>query len=221
MADLSAKGAVAHGQSQRPTADKLAWRWGESIGLATAVGIGYFLAARLGVGLVLKPAGVAVFWPAAGISAGVLIALGLPRAGWPVAVGVTVATVAIHELIADPLWAGTALGLSNAAEALITAGLIKRYLGADFNIDRLRQVLGLLLAAIVGTAVSGIGGAATYRLLNGPSATLLTTWEHWFASDAIGIVIVAPLVIGLVAAVRQPPPPSELIEGTVALVALA
>ena len=188
---------------------------------AAAVGIGYFLAARLGVGLVLKPAGVAVFWPAAGISAGVLIALGLPHAGWPVAVGVTLATVAIHELIADPLWAGTALGLSNAVEALITAGLIKRYFGADFNIDRLRQVLGLLLAAIVGTAVSGIGGAATYRLLNGPSATLLTTWEHWFASDAIGIVIVAPLVIGLVAAVRQPPPPSELIEGTVALVALA
>ena len=32
-------------------------------------------------------------------------------------------------------------------------------------------------------------------MLNGPSATLLTTWEHWFASDAIGIVIVAPLVI--------------------------
>ena len=221
MVELSAKGAVAHGQSQRPAADKLARRWGESIALAAAVGIGYFLAARLGVGLVLKPAGVAVFWPAAGISAGVLIALGLPRAGWPVAVGVTVATVAIHELIADPLWAGTALGLSNAVEALITAGLIKRYFGADFNIDRLRQVLGLLLAAIVGTAISGIGGAATYRLLNGPSATLLTTWEHWFASDAIGIVIVAPLVIGLVAAVRQPPPPSELIEGTVALVALA
>jgi hypothetical protein len=81
MAELSAKGAVAHGQSQRPAADELARRWGESIGLAAAVGIGYFVAARLGVGLVLKPAGVAVFWPAAGISAGVLIALGLPRCG--------------------------------------------------------------------------------------------------------------------------------------------
>ena len=221
MAELSAKGAVARGQRPRSGAGDMARRWGESIGLAVAVGLGYFLAARLSVGLVLEPASVAVFWPAAGISSGVLIALGLPRAGWPVAVGVTVATVAIHELIADPLWAGTALGLSNAAEALITAGLIKRYFGADFNIDRLRQVLGLFLAAIVGTAVSGIGGVATYRLWNGPSATLLTTWEHWFASDAIGIVIVAPLVIGLAAAVWQRPPRNELIEGAVALVALA
>ena len=221
MAELSAKGEVAHGQPQRPAADDMARRWGESIGLAAAVGVAYFLAARLSVGLVLKPAGVAVFWPAAGISSGVLIALGLPRARWPVAVGVTVATIVIHQLIADPLWAGMALGLSNAAEAVITAGLIERYFGADFSIDRLRQVLGLLVAAIVGTAVSGIGGAVTYRLFNGPSAEMLTTWQHWFASDAIGIVIVAPLVIELAAAVRQPPPRSELIDGAVALAALA
>ena len=74
---------------------------------------------------------------------------------------------------------------------------------------------------IIGTAVSGIGGAVTYRLFQGPSATMLTTWQHWFASDAIGIVLVAPLVIGLAAAIRQPPPRSETIEGIAALVALA
>ena len=60
----------------------------------------------------------------------------------------------------------------------------------------------------------------TYRLFSGPSAEM-TTWQHWFASDAIGIVIVAPLVIELATALRQPPPRSELIEGTAALAALA
>jgi signal transduction histidine kinase len=182
--------------------------------------VAYFLAARLSVGLVLKPEGVAVFWPAAGISTGVLIALG-PRSRWPVAAGVTVATIVIHQLIADPLWAGIALGLSNAAEAVITAALIERYFGTDFSIGRLRQVLGLLVAAIVGTAVSGIGGAVTYRLFSGPAAEMLTTWQHWFASDAIGIVIVAPLVIELASAVRQPPPRGELVDGATALAALA
>ena len=157
----------AYDQRQRSGADDLARRWTGSIGLAVAVGLAYFLAARLSVGLVLKPEGVAVFWPAAGISSGVLIALG-PRARWPVAAGVTVATVVIHQLIADPLWAGIALGLSNAAEALITAGLIERYFGADFNIDQLRQVLGLLLAAIVGTAVSGIGGSRDVQVVSWP-----------------------------------------------------
>jgi len=208
------------GQPQRSAADALARRWARSVGLAAAVGVAYFLAARLSVGLVLKPEGVAVFWPAAGISSGVLIALG-PRSRWPVAAGVTVATIVIHQLIADPLWAGIALGLSNAAEAVITAALIARYFGTDFSIGRLRQVLGLLVAAIVGTAVSGIGGAVTYRLFAGPSAEMLTTWQHWFASDAIGIVIVAPLVIELASAVRQPPPRSERIDGAAALGALA
>ncbi len=209
-----------HDQGQRTGADDLARRWVNSVGLAVAVGAAYFLAARLGVSLLLEPEGVAVFWPAAGISAGILIALG-PRARWPVFAGVIVATIATHLIIKDPLWAGFALGLSNAAEALIVAGLIERYFGADFSLGRLRPVLGLLLAAIVGTAISAIGGAVTYRLFQGASATMLTTWQHWFASDLIGIISIAPLMIGLTAAIRQPPPRSELIEGAVALLALA
>src|SRR5260370_12262338 len=162
-----------HGQFQRSAADELARRWVNSIGLAVAVGLVYFLGARRSVGLLLKPEGVAVFWPAAGVSSGVLIALG-PRARWPVAVGVTAATVMVHQLIGDPLWAGIALGFTNAAEALLTAGLLELYFDADFSIDRLRPVVGLFLAAIVGTAISAIGGAVTYRLFQGPSATMLT-----------------------------------------------
>jgi signal transduction histidine kinase len=221
MAELSAKGSVAQGLHQRSAANSLVRQWGESIALAALVGLAYFLAARLSIGLVLKPEGVAVFWPAAGISSGILIALGSRRARWPVAAGVILATIAIHQLTADPLWAGIALGLSNAAEALITAELIELYFGTNFHFDRVVQVLGLLVAAIIGTVISGIGGAVTYRLFNGPSAEVLTTWQHWFESDAIGIVTVAPLVIGLAAAIRQPPPRSELIEGASALAALA
>ena len=214
------EGQPARWEHRQTAATGLFRQWIARVGLAAVVGLAYFLAARLSVDLVLKPEGVAVFWPAAGISSGVLIALG-PRARWPVAAGVILATIVIHQLIADPLWAGTALGVSNAAEALITAGLIERFFGPDFNLARLREVLGLFGAAIVGTAASGLGGAVTYRLFQGPSATMLTTWQHWFASDAIGIVIVAPLVIGISAAVRQPPPRIEIVEGAATLLALA
>jgi len=194
-------------------------RWVGGIGLAAAVGLAYFLAAALSVRLVLKPEGVAVFWPAAGLSSGLLIVL--RRARWPVLAGVIGATVATHIIIKDPLWAGIALGLCNGAEALITAGLIQYYFGPGFNLARPRNVFSLLAAAVVGTSVSGIGGAVTYRVLHGPSAPMLETWQHWFASDAIGIIAVAPLVIGLAGVVRRPSPRSEVIEGTLALVALA
>src|SRR5256885_8471600 len=66
-----------------------------SIGLAVAVGIVYFVAARLSLALLTKPEGVAVFWPAAGVSAGVLIAFG-SRARWPVGAGTVAATIAAN-----------------------------------------------------------------------------------------------------------------------------
>lgn len=207
-----------HGQRLRSAAEEPTSRWVSDIGLAAAVGAAYFLVAHNSVGLVLESTGVAVFWPAAGITSGSLIALG-PRARWPLAAGVIGASVAVHY--AEPLWAGVSLGLCNAAEALLIAGLIQHYFGADFTLDRLTQVLGLLGAAIVGTAVSGIGGAVTYRLLQGSSADMLVTWHHWFASDIVGIIAVAPLVIGLAAALTQPPPRSELTRSIAALAALA
>ena len=138
---------LARDQGQRFTADDVTQRWFGSIGLAAAVGLGYFLAADFSVRLLVEPEGVAVFWPAAGISSGLLIALG-PNARWPVLAGVIVATVATHLFIKDPLWAGVALGVCNAAEALVTAGLIQHYFGAHFNLVRLRYVFGLLAAAV-------------------------------------------------------------------------
>jgi len=195
-------------------------RWVGSIGLAAAVGIAYYMAAQLSLLLLTKPDGVAVFWPAAGVASGTLIALG-PAARWPVAAGAMVATIVANHLGDRTLPGSVVFAFCNAGEALLTAGLIERYFGPNFSLDRLRHVLGLLAAAIVGTAVSGIGGVVGFKYFEHSTAPLLTTWHHWFASDALGIVTVAPLLIGLAAAQREPPPRSELIEGGTALAALA
>src|SRR5262245_366648 len=191
-----------------------------AIGLSIAVGVAYFAAAQLSLALLAKPDGVAVFWPAAGVSSGVLIALGRD-ARWPVASGVMVATI-IANLTGDRnVWSATVFALCNAGEALLTARLIERYFGSGFSLDRLRNVLGLLAAAAVATAASGIGGMVSFKLFHSPTTPMWTTWQHWFASDAVGIITVAPLVIGLAKALREPPPRNEILEGVAALVALA
>src|SRR5712671_1175278 len=191
-----------------------------TIGLASAVGIAYFFAAQLSLALLAEPAGVAVFWPAAGVSSGVLIAL-RRDARLPVAAGAMVATI-IANLTGDRnVWGATAFALCNAGEALLAAWLIERYFGSGFRLDRLRNVLGLLAATVIATAASGIGGTVAFKLFHSPTAPIWTTWHHWFASDAVGIITAAPLVIGLVEAAREPPPRNEIIEGVVALVALA
>jgi PAS domain S-box-containing protein len=205
---------------QLPAAADPTRDWLGPIRLAAAVGIAYFLSARLSLGLLTKPDGVAVFWPAAGVAAGVLIALG-PRARLPVAAGTIVATIVANLLGDRNLWSAAVFGLCNAGEAVLTAWLVERYFGSGFGLDRLRHVLGLLAAAVVGTTVSGIGGTAGYKLFHASTAPTLTIWQHWFASDMLGIVAVAPLLIGLASAARDPPPKSELSEGGVALAVLA
>jgi integral membrane sensor domain MASE1 len=82
------------------------------------------------------------------------------------------------------------------------------------------QRLGIAAAAVFGAAISGVGGTLGFKLFHGSTAPSLTTWQHWFASDALGIVTVAPLLIGVAAAARDPPPPSEFLEGAVALAAI-
>ena len=190
-----------------------------AIGLAVAVGIAYFLAAQLSLALLANPDGVAVFWPAAGISSGVLIGLGRD-ARLPVASGVTIATVIANLLGDRNVWCATASAFCNVGEAILVAWLIERYFGLRFRIDSVRNVAGLLAAAVVATAASGIGATVAYKLFHSPTAPIWITWQHWFASDSIGIIAVAPLLIGVGELLRDPPPPNEIIEGIVALVAL-
>jgi len=211
---------LQHGQRQRSTADDLTRRWVGGIGLTAAVGSVYFLAGLLGIRLLMPPEGIAVFWPAAGISSGVLIALGR-SARWPVAAGAASATIVANLVAKADIWTTCAFVLGNTAEPLIIAGLIEHYLGARFSLDRLRPVLCLLAAAVAGPTVAGIGWTVVYRLFHTSTVPMLTTWQHWFGSDITGVVTVAPVVIWIASAVRQPPPRSELIEGTAALVALA
>ena len=73
------------------TAD-LATRWMSSLWVAVVVGCVYMLSAKMSLAL-LTPDGVAVFWPAAGVAAGTLIAIG-PHVRWPVVVGVAIVLIA-------------------------------------------------------------------------------------------------------------------------------
>jgi PAS domain S-box-containing protein len=193
--------------------------WSGAIGLAIGVGIAYFLAAQLSLKLLAEPDGVALFWPAAGVSSGVLIALGR-AARLPVASGLIIATIVANLMGDRSVWSAAASALWNTGEALLAAWLIERYFGSSFTLDRLRNVLGLLAATAVATGASGIGAMMSFKVFHSPTAPMWTTWQHWFASDAVGIITVAPLAIGLAEALRNPPSRNEIIEGVAALVAL-
>ena len=197
----------------------IVWKWLRNGWIAAAVGVVYFLAAQLSNSFLITPETV-ILWPAAGISSGLLISL-WSTARWPVLAGVMIATAAANLLRHFGVATTAAWVVGNAAEPLIIAALVQYYFGASFRIDRIYCVLGLFAAAIAGTVVASTWWTFVYywlfASLNEPTAI----WLHWIVSDFAGIVSVAPLVIGIATALRQPPALREVIECMVALAVLA
>jgi signal transduction histidine kinase/ActR/RegA family two-component response regulator len=184
--------------------------------LTVGVAVAYFVAARLSLALLEPADGVAVFWPAAGVASGILIALG-SSARWPVVVGVVAATIAANLLGDRNIWSSVFFAVANAGEAVIVAGLVHRFCGSPFELNELRRVLALFAATVAGTSLSGLAGTAGFVLFHGSTASPPVIWLHWFSSDALGIITVAPLAIGLASLVSNFPPRREIVEGVLAL----
>src|SRR5258708_27860275 len=95
-----------------------------------------------------------------------------------------VATIVANLLGDRNLWSSIVFALCNAGEAVLTAWLIERYFGSPFSLDRLRHVLALLGAAVVATAVSGIGGDPGVTVFPDSSPTNILTKLTMYAAHA-------------------------------------
>ncbi len=192
----------------------------EPTAIGLAVGISYFLAARLSLLLLTPTDGVAVFWPAAGVASGTLIALG-PRAKWPVAVGVMSATITANLLGDRNIASAIVFALANAGEALFAASLIQRSFGENFGFESVRRVLSFVAATLIACACAAVLATSGVLLFHNQGATAFGIWLNWSLSDAMGAITVAPMIIGAVHAFRRRPEAVEILEGTLALAALS
>jgi PAS domain S-box-containing protein len=182
---------------------------------AGTLAILYFLTAQVGLLLRAQPSDVAVFWPASGIAAGFLIVSGR-RAYLALVVGVVLGTATANLLGDRSLVTSILKGFCNAGEALLVAWLLDRWFGPAFGFGDLRRVFGFCAAAGLAAAASALGGATTLTMFH-TSAPFWEVWRTWFLSDGVGIVVVAPFVVGLVQLWRELPRRGELVEGGTAL----
>src|SRR5262245_5353953 len=191
--------------------------WIPFFAAAVAVAIAYLLAARLGLALLSAHSDVAVFWPASGLAAGILITFG-PRARPALVIGVVVGTIAAGLLSDRGLLTSIFNGSWNAGEAVLAAWLLERWFRQSFTFGDLRRVAGFLVAACLATAASGVAGALTLTLLHPETiAPFWDVWREWFLSSWVGLVVVAPLVIGTAQTWRKPPSREEWMEAVAAL----
>ena len=152
----------------------------------------YVVVARLGL-MVDAVAGFATLvWPATGIALAALIHFGYRL--WP---GILLGAFIANAWAGAPALVALGIGAGNTLEAVAGALLLRSIPGFRPSLDRLPDVLGLVvLAAGVSTAISATMGVMSLYL--GGLVALdnaATAWRAWWLGDAIGDLIVAPVLL--------------------------
>jgi PAS domain S-box-containing protein len=158
------------------------------VGAVTAVYVG---AAKLGLAVSVAHGVITPVWAPTGIALAALLLFG--RRLWlAVALGAFVANATSGASLAE----SAAISVGNTLEAVVGATLLAR-VGFRTALDRVRDVLALVfLGAIVSTAISATNGV-TVLWISGevPGPSYGSEWLLWWSGDAMGNLIVAPLLL--------------------------
>lgn len=156
-----------------------------------ALAIIYHLVARLALQMAYVQANTSPVWPPSGIGLAAFLILGIRY--WP---GITLGVVVGSLLTGAPLPIALGLGLANTLEALIGCYLLKKVFHIHLSLDRIRDVVGLVVAAAVSTSVSAsIGVASLYLTLRASDAPFFTLWGTWWIGNLLGMLVVAPFIM--------------------------
>jgi PAS domain S-box-containing protein len=136
-----------------------------------------------------------------------------------VAASVFFASAACSLTIGRNAWLSIGFAFLNVGQALLTGWLLEHWFGRTFKLEDVQRVLGFFAATAVGCAIAAVGATVVISLII-PTASPLHVWGLWFAAGSLGVVTVAPLLIGLGDAMRERLPRRELMEGWAGLITL-
>jgi diguanylate cyclase (GGDEF)-like protein/PAS domain S-box-containing protein len=201
---------LEHGVSS----SRLSWsgltRWGR-VGQAgwhpVLTGLGVYLGIQLALISNLMPEGIAFLWLP---NALLLCALLTSRAQhW----AAHLAAALLAELVADWSQFGVlrslAFGLVNGGEALLGAALLTRGGRVDFRFERLADALRFGVAVpLVACASAALFGAALHLADAQAHEAYATYWQIWWFGDALGTLLLTPLLLAAPQPAGGADPPS-------------
>lgn len=164
-------------------------RWLGQVGVVAVV---YYATARLGLAVPFLKGNVTPVWPPSGIALAALFLYG--RRLWP---GVAVGALLVNGLSGVPFVSACGMAVGNTLEAVVGAYLLERVARLRPSLGRIRDVVALAgLGAAASTMISATIGVASLRFGGVvPAAAAWSTWRVWWVGDALGDLVVAPLLL--------------------------
>ncbi len=160
------------------------------VGAVIALAGLYYGAAKIGLRLAYLGGAVTALWPPVGVGIAALVLFGTRL--WP---GIVIGDLLVADF-SSPF--GTVMGqtVGNTLEVVVAAVLLRRLTGRRPAMDRVGDVLALVIAGAVGTGISAIFGATSLRLGDVIGAGEFgEVWRTWWLSDFSGALIVTPLLL--------------------------
>ena len=165
------------------------------VGRILLLAAAYFLTAYTSTYLSGMPAHVSFVWLPAGLSLVALLVGGLRLAP-----GILVGAFAAQYSEGGGAWMCAVFALGSTLSAVAGTWLLLRRLGFSRQLDHPRDVLSVILvgAFLSPVIAAAFGATATYYWGHQGSNEWATLWALWWAGDALGVLLLAPLVLCLV-----------------------
>ncbi|MEX2554165.1 MAG: SpoIIE family protein phosphatase [Actinomycetota bacterium] len=179
---------------------------------AAAIGVVYYVTAKLSLRLALVGESVTPLWPPTGIALVAFLWFG--SRAW---LGVAAAAFLVNLPISPNAAAAAGIAAGNTVAPLIARRLLQ---ALDFRVelDRLQDALALVFAgALAAMTVSATAGTVSL-LASGAveGADFASTWSVWWTGDAMGILAIAPFLLSIrQVRVRGAPPIGRVVEAFV------
>jgi integral membrane sensor domain MASE1/anti-sigma regulatory factor (Ser/Thr protein kinase) len=161
------------------------------LGQVALVALVYWGAARLSLDLALVRGQVTPIWPPTGIAVVTFLALGYRM--WP---AIAIGALAVNLPLGPSAVGAVVIAFGNTLAPLASAWLLRR---AHFRnqLDRLRDAIAIVfLGALAGMTVSATIGSTVLTLSGAvPMSSFAGTWAVWWAGDAMGVLLVAPMLL--------------------------
>src|SRR5215472_6102179 len=152
----------------------------------------YFIAGKLGLKLAYFHPSATAVWPPTGIALVAFLMLGYRI--WPV---IFLGALLVNVTTAGSLPVCLGIAAGNTLEGLLGSYLLNKFAGGESAFGTAKGILAFVLyAALISTAVSATFGT-TSLVLGGfaPWANYRAIWLTWWMGDAVGNLLVAPLLV--------------------------
>jgi signal transduction histidine kinase len=152
----------------------------------------YVLTGTLGLKVDALSGFATLVWPPTGLSVAALVLLG--SGAWP---GVWLGAFLVNRLNGAPFAVAFAIATGNTLEAVLGALCLRRLSRYRGSFNRLRHVLVLVgPVAVLPTLLSATVGVGSLEAAGMVLPGLgWATWRAWWIGDALGLLIVAPLLL--------------------------